>query len=98
MYNVKKMNNTNNITNYFDILPIEIIDRIFLFKTLDETYIEWHQQQLFVEILDSEDSRISRHIKQLRKTQSDNYELQITNIMIDDDDDFLTVFTNKSMT
>lgn len=64
---MNKSNKTiNNTTNYLDILPSEIIDRIFLYKTAFEIAIELKQARLFDMILEKESDELNTTEVQMR--------------------------------
>ena len=69
MYNKVTYNEVKTV-NYFDILPQEIIDRIFIFKTLEETFIESQEQELYAKILRKEEKEIRKYIRELACIQS----------------------------
>ena len=75
----KTSKTTNNITNYFDILPADIIERIFLFKTEYELWGElaqlWASQDTLTNeelVIIQREAEISRNLSELRNNVRNN--------------------------
>ena len=75
----KTSKTTNNITNYFDILPADIIERIFLFKTEYELWGElaqlWASQDTLTNeelVIIQREAEISRNLSELRNNLRNN--------------------------
>jgi hypothetical protein len=75
----KSSKTTNNITNYFDILPADIIERIFLFKTEYELWGElaqlWASQDTLTNeelVIIQREAEISRNLSELRNNLRNN--------------------------
>lgn len=62
-----KSNKSNKTTNYLDIIPAEIVDRIFLFKTAFEIRAELKQAHLFVKILEKEADELNATCEEMIK-------------------------------
>ena len=75
----KTSKTTNNITNYLDILPADIIERIFLFKTEYELWGElaqlWASQDTLTNeelVIIQREAEISRNLSELRNNVRNN--------------------------